>query len=52
MSWAPALLWLFGALILVCCAIVLWWPTPKRRRPVIRAKPCADSRIYSVGKRQ
>lgn len=28
MSWVPALLWLFGAAILVCCLIVLW---PSRR---------------------
>jgi cytochrome c-type biogenesis protein CcmH/NrfF len=28
-SWAPALLWLFGVAILLCCAIVLW-PRPRR----------------------
>lgn len=40
-------LWVCLPLLAICVAIVLW---PKRRDPVIRAKPCADSRVYSVGK--
>jgi len=43
-GWTTALLLLFGFITALGC---LWAAWPKRRNPVIRAKPQPDSRVYS-----
>lgn len=46
MSWSHATAWLMLALFLVCALILIL--APKRRNPVVMAKPAPDHRLYSV----